>query len=177
MIRCVTTPRALRHRRGARVKARWRFVAMLVTLAATRSLAEDGNPPPREAGESAVALWPLPATTEVGRHSLVVSRPDDPELTTLGGSGGPILQVTSTGEPGPVVTGTIQAIWLYATSGQEGAPPLSVWSKTGVSSYVKCRYEAVGSRYCARWCQDYEVDHPTATPVGERRSRNDCERR
>ena len=133
------------------------------------------NDPPKEAGEVDVVLRPLPARTTVGQSVVEVSHPRDPELTTLGGSGGPILEVSARARAGALVTGTIQAIWLYAKAREGRVPDLSVWSKTGVSSYTKCRYEQVGRNYCPSWCQHYEVDERGISPVGDRKAEDTCD--
>jgi hypothetical protein len=126
-----------------------------------------------EQGEVKLPLWPTPAGVRVGVYTLSVAPPSDPELVSLGGSGGPYLDVIARQAGGDAVVGTVQAIHLFARAGKT-APVLSVWSKTGVSSYVKCRYVPRGRRYCPVWCQDYELDDDGATPVGKQRPFEDC---
>ena len=69
---------------------------------------------------------------------VTVLPPSDPELTSLGGSGGPILelQVSKPGRPTFSPT-TIQALWLFVPLSGKSIPEFSVWGKTGISSYIE----------------------------------------
>lgn len=146
------------------------WLPMLITVA-TSALAQA---PPKENGDIVIALSPLPSVSRVGDHTVVLRKPEDPEITSLGGSGGPVLHLEVLDDEGAIIgSGTIQAIWLYARNAT-GAPSFSVWSKTGVSNHVQCRYELKRSKYCASWCQDFEVDDSGTHRVGEPRHHEDC---
>jgi len=128
-----------------------------------------------EPGEVEIVLWPLSAKTTVGTSVISVASPSDPELTSYGGSGGPILELIATTDRGSEVKGTVQAIYVFAKPSADGVPELSVWSKTGVGSFVMCRYVPLGHKYCPTWCQDYEVDDPGPSKTGPRRDQTTCD--
>lgn len=151
----------------------WFCTALL--LGASCAFAAQPRQALAERGETLVPLWPLPSTMTVGNFQVTVLPPSDPELTSLGGSGGPILelQVSKPGRPTFSPT-TIQALWLFVRPKRNQSPEFSVWSKTGISSYVKCRLAPKGTRYCMVWCQDYDVDDSTVRPTGNLRHEATC---
>ena len=156
-----------------RKRVHWFFVAFLFTMSG--SFAAEPRQALAERGETLVPLRSLPSTTTVGRFQVTVSPPSDPELTSLGGSGGPILelQVSEAGRPLFSPT-TIQAIWLFVRSDRDQLPEFSVWSKTGVSSYVKCRLVPKDTKYCISWCRDYDAEDSTVRPSGAFRQERTC---
>jgi len=156
-----------------RRRIHWFCVAL--TLGTSGAFAAEPHQALAERGEALVPLWPLPSTTAIGPFQVTVLAPNDPELTSLGGSGGAILELRVS-EPGRAAfkPTTIQAIWLFARSQRNQSPEFSVWSKTGVSSYVKCRLAAKGSHYCITWCQDYDVGGSTVRPTGNLRQEASC---
>jgi hypothetical protein len=140
------------------------------------AIAADPSPALAERGELAVALWPLPSSTKIGNFDVTVRAPSDPELSALGGSGGPMVELQIAGESGIAFKpATIQAIWLFARAIDDQPPEFSVWSKTGVSSYVQCHLAPKLERYCFAWCQDFEVDAAEIRPIGTLRNQPECD--
>ena len=156
---------------------RKRFPWFLVAFLCWTSFANAGEPQRvlAEHGETLVPLRSLPSAMAIGRFQVTVARPSDPEITSLGGSGGPILElrVSEAGRPLFRPT-TIQAIWLFVRSEKDQLPEFSVWSKTGVSSYVKCRLVPKATQYCISWCQDFDAEDTTMRPTGALRQQPAC---
>lgn len=98
----------------------------------------------------------LPAGAVVGAWRVHVSEPGDPEERRLAGSGGPILAFAVSRRGAQLRALEAQAIRAQAFA-RAGAPPLlAIWSKTGVSSHVRCEYAPRDSAYCLERCEDYE---------------------
>jgi hypothetical protein len=147
--------------------------AVISFLIAPLALAQE---PPKEPGEISVALWPLPSRVKLGQFEILVKDPSDPEMRSRGGSGGQLYDLVITdpqGEISPV--STIQAIWLYARPDGDHPPRFSIWSKTGLGSYVQCRHAMTKMGYCTEWCQDYEVTDDYAKITGTKRTQPACE--
>lgn len=158
--------------------ARWLFVSLIVappnSLPAQDEALEPNQPPP-EQGEVQIPLFPLPTTTSVGQYQVTIRNPEDPEEGLLGGSGGPILYLVVAG-PGfdePEAT-QLQTIWLYAKDKHSHPPAFTLWSKTGVSSPVRCRLEWRGQEYCVTECQDFEIGEEGMLSVGSPRPQPSC---
>lgn len=140
-----------------------------------RAAESESSRPPTDPGETAIALSPLPAVTRLGAFEVSVRRPADPEEEALAGSGGPILELEVAGPAGfRSKPSSIQVIWLYGKEDGARPPRFSVWSKTGVSSYVRCSLVPSGTKYCTESCSDYEVDDAGVRRVGEPRAAETC---
>lgn len=157
---------------------RWLCAALLIAFAdslpAQDAVVEPNQPPP-EPGEIPIPLSPLPTTVVIGQYQVVIREPDEPDDSHLGGSGGPILGLTVTGpgldEPKAIL---IQAIWLYAEDAGSRPPDFTLWSKTGVSSPVRCALEWHKPNYCVTECQNYEIGPNGLFPVDGPRSQAPC---
>lgn len=150
-----------------------RLFATVVCLAATLTFAQE---PPKEQGEIALALWPLPSVTKLGQFEILIMEPNDPEMKSRGGSGGQLYDLVVTNPRGGISpASTIQAIWLYARLEGDQSLAFSIWSKTGLGSYVQCRHAMTTVGYCTEWCQDYEVSDDYVKASGARRTQPECE--
>lgn len=160
--------------------ARWLcaglFGAFPCSLPALDAVLEPGQPPPAP-GEIRIPLSPLPTAVGIGLYQVTIREPDEPEEGRLGGSGGPLLILMVAGpeivEPKAM---QVQAVWLYAKDRGSRPPEFSLWSKTGVSSPVRCALEWHEPNYCVTECQDYEVGGEGLSPVGSPRTQPPCDR-
>lgn len=114
-----------------------------------------------------IPLAGLPAEVAVGAWRVRVSESDDPEERRLAGSGGPILAFAVSRRGAQVRSFEAQAIRAQAFARKGAAPLLAIWSKTGVSSHVRCEYAPRGGVYCLERCEDYEpADADELGPTG-----------
>jgi hypothetical protein len=157
----------------------WLYASLLVALPNSLPAQDDAlepNQPPPAQGETRIPLFPLPKTTGVGQYQVTIRNPEDPEESLLGGSGGPILHLTVAGPEFEVPKDTqIQTIWLYAKDNGPQPPTFTLWSKTGVSTPVRCSLEWQAPNYCVTECQDFEIGQEGMFSVGSPRPQPPCE--
>ena len=150
------------------------FVALPNSLPAQEVALEPNQPPPGQ-GEIQIPLFPLPKTVGIGQYQVTIRDPEDPEEYLLGGSGGPILHLMVVGpEISEPKATQIQTIWLYAMDRGSQPPAFTLWSKTGVSTPVRCQLEWRAPNYCATECQDFEIGENGMFAVGSPRPQPQC---
>lgn len=115
-----------------------------------------------------LTLRTLPSEVEVGGWRVRVSEPADVEVRQLGGSGGPILVFDVSRRSAHLDSLEAQAIRAEALARGAEPPSLAIWSKTGVSSWVRCEYTPRAGRYCLEQWEDHEPagDSETLAPTG-----------
>ena len=124
-----------------------------------------------------LTLRTLPSEAEVGGWRVRVSEPEDIEVRRLGGSGGPILVFDVSRRSVHLDSLEAQAIRAEALARSAEPPSLATWSKTGVSSWVRCEYAPRAGKYCLERCEDYEPagDSETLAPTGRVRISPSCD--
>lgn len=159
--------------------ARWLCAGLVVAFPVSlpaQDAAPEPNQPPPEPGDIQIALLPLPTTVGIGQYQVTIRESEDPEESRLGGSGGSILNLMVAGpEIDEPTTMQIQTIWLYAKDRGSRPPDFTLWSKTGVSSPVRCALEWHEPNYCMTECQSYEIGEEGMFPVGSPRTQPPCD--
>lgn len=166
---------AERHGPAAAVWISAGLLALLASSAFAQDTELEPNQPPPDIGEVQIPLSPLPRTVELGTYQVTIRDPENPEDSQLGGSGGPILELIVAGpglEAGSVTS--IQAIWVYGKDLGSRPPEFVLWSKTGVSSPVRCGLKFTATEYCVSECQDFEIGEDGMKPVGKPRPQPPC---
>ncbi|MBN8733524.1 MAG: hypothetical protein J0L64_23520 [Acidobacteria bacterium] len=123
----------------------WAFVAMTAAM-----WGQVGEP-------RAQKIERFPGVAVVGQYRVTARIPDDPERRALGGSGGPMLDITvQDRRTGKRVEFETQGWRVVVEPKAEGMPEVRVWTKSSVTLHVRCDYRFEGGVYCMRQCAEYE---------------------
>ena len=154
------------------------WVLVFGLMQSARVFANGWDLPELLVGEMPIAERTLPATVRLQNFFVTVSNPVDPGAQAKGGSGGSIVELRVEDRAGRVRTrDLIQAIYIRVQDRGKAPPLFSVWTKTGVSFPVYCRYAYIDRTmaYCAIFCEDYEVGESAATRSARPRRWGECD--